>query len=112
MDFKRIKTSQEAITRDFDQFDKETQNIYKTIVVLSKRANQITSSLKEEIHEKMKEFGTSVDPLEEIFENREQIEMAKIYEAIPKPSLLAIYELLNDKLFFEDPELEIDDKIL
>jgi ferritin-like metal-binding protein YciE len=106
MDFKRIKTNQEAITRNFSDFDKETENIYKTIVVLSKRANQITTSLKEEIHEKLKEFGSSMDNLEEIFENREQIEMAKIYESIPKSTLLAIHELLNDKLYFEEPETD------
>lgn len=106
MDYKKIKTEHEAITRDLSQFDKKTQNLYETIVILSKRANQISSALKEELHEKLKEHASHIDNLEEVFENREQIELAKSYEALPKPTLIAIYEWLNDKIYFRNPEAE------
>jgi len=106
MEYKKLKINHEAITRNLSEFDKDTQNIYETIVVLSKRANQISSNIKDELHEKLKDFSSHVDHLEEVFENREQIELAKAYEKLPKPALLAIHELLNDKLYFKKPEEE------
>lgn len=106
MDYKKSKAEHEAITRDLGEFEKNTQNLYETIVILSKRANQISSSMREELHEKLRDFTSHIDNLEEVFENREQIELAKAYEALPKPALLAIHELLNDKIHFRRPETE------
>ncbi|NLJ82851.1 MAG: DNA-directed RNA polymerase subunit omega [Bacteroidales bacterium] len=93
-----------AITRDIDTFDEKTGNIYETVVVLSKRANQIASDVKEELHEKMQEFTSTRDTMEEILENREQIDLARHYEQMPKSSLLAIEEYLEDKIYFRKPE--------
>jgi len=106
MDYKRHKADREAITRDLTEFSTNTQNLYETIVILSKRANQISSEIREELNEKLKDFTSSIDNLEEVFENREQIELAKAYEALPKPALLAIHELLTDKIYFRTPEVE------
>lgn len=106
MDYKKVKTEHEAITRNLGEFDQNTQNIYETIVVLSKRANQISSSLREELHEKLKDFTSHIDNLEEVFENREQIEMARAYESLPKPALLAIHELLHEQIYFRNPDNE------
>jgi len=110
MDYRKLKIEKEAITRNLKEFDEKTQNIYETIVILAKRANQINTVLKEELTEKLKDFTSNIDNLEEIFENREQIELAKAYEALPKPAIIAIYELLNDKVYFRRVEEE-EDKI-
>ncbi|MDR2083929.1 MAG: DNA-directed RNA polymerase subunit omega [Bacteroidales bacterium] len=104
MDYKKIRTSTDAVTRNLNDFDQETSNIYESLVILSKRANQISLELKEELLSKIEEFQTPSDSLEEIFENREQIELAKFYEQLPKPTLMAIYEFLNDKLSSSYPQ--------
>ncbi|MCK9290696.1 MAG: DNA-directed RNA polymerase subunit omega [Bacteroidales bacterium] len=103
MDFKKIKTETTAVTRQKDQFYEQTGNIYETVAILSKRANQISAEIKEELHRKINEFGINTDTLEEIFENREQIELAKFYERLPKPTLIAIYEFLNEQVYFRNP---------
>lgn len=105
MDYKKIKANTEAVTRNLNDFDKETGNIYESLVILTKRANQISSEIKEELLRKIEDFQTPSDNLEEIFENREQIELAKFYEQLPKPTLMAIYEFLNDKLEFHYPDI-------
>ncbi|PKP49270.1 MAG: RNA polymerase Rpb6 [Bacteroidetes bacterium HGW-Bacteroidetes-1] len=109
MDFKKIKTETSAVTRQKDLFYKETGNIYETVVILSKRANQISSELKEELNRKISEFSSSSDNLEEIFENREQIELAKFYEKLPKPSLIAVHEFLNEQIYFRNPHKDNSD---
>lgn len=95
-----------TITRDLRSLDAETDNIYESIVVISKRANQIAIDVKEELNGKLAEFATTNDNLEEVFENREQIEISKHYERMPKPSLVAIDEFLNDKIYFRNPATE------
>ena len=92
-----------TITRNVHDLDRSTDNIYESLVVISKRANQISNNMKEELHGKLAEFASSNDNLEEIFENREQIEISKHYERLPKPSLIAIDEFLNDKIYFKNP---------
>jgi DNA-directed RNA polymerase subunit K/omega len=109
MDFKKIKTETTAVTRQKDLFYRQTGNIYETVAILSKRANQISAELKEELNKKISEFGSSSDNLEEIFENREQIELAKFYEKLPKPTLIAIHEFLNDQVYFRNPHKEASD---
>ncbi len=106
MDYKKIKTETEAVTRRKDKFYEQTGNIYETVVVLSKRANQIAAELKQELDQKISEFTTSNDNLEEVFENREQIEIAKYYERLPKPTLLAIHEFLNEEIYIRNPHKE------
>jgi len=93
-----------AITRDLRVFDRENNNIYKTIAILSKRANQIALDMNEEFKERVKEFEKREDIIDEVFENKEQIELARFYEHLPKPTILAIHEFENDKIFYRDPE--------
>ncbi len=93
-----------AITRDLRLFDSENDNIYKTIAILSKRANQIATDMNEEFKERVKEFEKREDIIDEVFENKEQIELARFYEHLPKPTILAIYEFEQDKIFYKDPE--------
>ncbi len=95
-----------TVTRDVRELDKETDNIYESIVIISKRANQIANNMKEELHGKLAEFASSNDNLEEIFENREQIEISKHYERMPKPSLIAVDEFLSNKIYYRNPSKE------
>jgi DNA-directed RNA polymerase subunit K/omega len=98
--------SNSTVTRDVRELDKTTDNIYESIVIISKRANQIASNLKEELHGKLAEFASSNDNLEEVFENREQIEISKHYERMPKPSLIAVDEFLHNKVYYRNPSKE------
>lgn len=103
MDYKKIKASHDAVTRDLSNFDKETGNLYETVVNLSKRANQVSASLRQELSNKISEFAAqnvANDGIDEIYENREQIEIARQYEQLPKPSLIATQELLDGTLKF------------
>ncbi len=87
-------------TRDVTSLGKKTGNVYKAMCVISKRANQISSSVKEELHSKLEEFAPTSDNLEEIFENSEQIEISKFYERMPNSTLLATQEFIEDKIYF------------
>lgn len=108
MDYKRIRVDNTSVTRNLNDFDKETNNIYESLVILSKRANQIAVDLKEELSDKMKEFSPVQEVSDEVFENKEQIEMARTYEVLPKPSLLATQEFLNGQVYFRLPENDED----
>jgi DNA-directed RNA polymerase subunit K/omega len=94
------------VTRDTDKIAAPTGNIYESLVVVSKRARQISTTMKEELSSKLAEFASSVDNLEEIFENREQIEISKYYEKQPKPSSIAIEEFMEGKVYFRKNEEE------
>ncbi len=106
MNFKNSTAERSTITRDTVDMEKGTNNIYESIVVLAKRSNQISVELKEELTQKLQEFASSTDNLEEIFENREQIEISKFYEKLPKPVAIAIDQLLNDEIYVRTPEEE------
>ena len=95
-----------TITRDLRELDVHTDNIYESIVIMAKRANQISNNVKEELHQKLSEFASSNDNLEEIFENREQIEISKHYERMPKASLVAVQEFLENKIYYRNPAKE------
>ena len=110
MDFKKVRTETTVVTRQKDQFYKGTGNIYETVVILTKRANQSAAEMKEELNKKIEEFATNNDSLEEVFENREQIEIAKFYERLPKPTLIAIHEFLHDEIYFRNPNKEVQDE--
>ncbi len=91
--------SASIVTRDIDKLAKETGNVYESLVVISRRARQISSKMKEELNGKLAEFASSVDNLEEVFENREQIEISKYYERMPKPTALALEEFNEGKIY-------------
>ena len=107
MDYKKIKTELSTVTREVTEFVEPTGNIYETTVILSKRANQVGLEIKEELNGKLSEFASATDNLEEIFENREQIEIAKYYEHLPKPTLIAVHEFLNGQIYFRNPNKEV-----
>jgi DNA-directed RNA polymerase subunit K/omega len=94
------------ISRDLNTLAKDTHNVYESVAVISKRARQISALVKEELTNKLAEFATTVDNLEEIFENREQIEISRFYERLPKSTNIATEEFLNGELTFRYPEEE------
>ena len=104
MDYKKIKTSNVATTRNLKDFSTQTDNIYESLVVIAKRSNQIAADLKDELNNKIEDFATKTDNAsEEIFENKEQIELARYYEQVPKPTLIAIQEFINDDVYYKYP---------
>jgi len=107
VNFKASTASRTTITRDTLDLEKETGNIYESIAIMAKRSNQINLELKEELLRKLEEFAPTTDNLEEIFENREQIEISKFYEKLPKPYNISIHELLESEIYFRNPE-EVD----
>lgn len=106
MDFRKTKAPLSTVTRDMNSMCESTGNVYETVKIIGKRANQISVMIREEIDQKMEEFTTVADNLEEVFENREQIEVSRFYEKLPKPTLIATQELLDNKLFFKLPAKE------
>lgn len=100
MNLKNSNAARTTITRDLKELEKQTGNIYESIVIMSKRANQVSQYLKEELANKLQEFSSAQDNLEEVFENREQIEVSRYYEKLPKPHSIAIEEMLNDDIYF------------
>jgi DNA-directed RNA polymerase subunit K/omega len=95
-----------TVTRNIPDFDRKTGNVYESLVIISKRANQIASEMKEELNSKLSEFNSSTDNLEEVFENREQIEISKYYERLPKPTLIAVQEFTESKIYYRNPNKE------
>lgn len=104
--FKKVITEPTTVTRDLRQFDTTTGNIYESVVVIAKRANQISAEIKEELNGKLAEFQPAGDNLEEVFENREQIEISRQYERMPKPTLIAAQEFLQGDIYFRNPVKE------
>jgi DNA-directed RNA polymerase subunit K/omega len=106
MDYKETKAPLSTITYNKNEIEAPTQNIYEAISIIAKRANQINSDLKRELVDKLDEFATYNDSLEEVFENKEQIEVSKFYERLPKPTAMAVEEWLNGKVYHRTPETE------
>jgi DNA-directed RNA polymerase subunit K/omega len=106
MDFKKTNAPVNTVTRNVMDLCKDTQNIYESVAIIGKRANQISATMKEELTKKLQEFGSSQDNLEEIFENEEQIQISRYYERLPKPSLIATQEFLEDKIYYRNPAKE------
>lgn len=106
MAYKKNINDSTTITRDLKDIEAQTGNIYKSLAVISKRANQISLEIKDELTSKLSEFSSNSDNLEEIFENREQIEVSKHYEKMPKPVLIAIQEYMDGDLEFKSPTEE------
>jgi DNA-directed RNA polymerase subunit K/omega len=103
MSTNETKVSQTTITRDVLDFEQDTKNLYESLVVIAKRANHISANLREELHDKLSEFTPATDTLDEVFENREQIEISKHYERLPKPTLVAVQEFLDGKIYYRNP---------
>ncbi len=103
-DLKNSKAPVSTITINKNEFDAPTQNIYEAISITAKRAVQINGDIKKELLEKLEEFATYSDSLEEVFENKEQIEVSKFYEKLPKPHALAVEEWLTDKIYYRNTE--------
>ena len=95
-----------TVPRDLTKLEDKTGNVYESIAVIAKRANQISAQLKEELTSKLNEFASDSDTLEEVFENREQIEISAFYERLPKPVMIATEEFLNDKVYYRNPAKE------
>jgi len=103
MDYKKSKAPVTTITRDLSELDAETGSIYETIMIVSRRANQISVAMKDELSRKLEEFAYYTDNLEEVFENREQIEISKFYERLPKAALMALEEYVENEIYYRNP---------
>lgn len=104
MDYRKTNAPTTTITRDKTDLEAKTGNIYETVMITAKRANQISVEIKQELNQKLEEFASYTDNLEEVFENREQIEISKFYERLPKPTLIALQELEEDKIYYRKPD--------
>ena len=105
MDYKKTNAPLNTVTRDMIAMSEQTGNVYETVCVIGKRANQISVETKNDLQKKLQEFA-STDNLEEVSENREQIEISRFYEKLPKPTLIATQEYLEHKLYFSNPAKE------
>ena len=104
MDLKKTDAPVSTITYNRNEIDASTDNIYEAISVIAKRAEQINTDIRRELIDKLEEFATYNDSLEEIFENKEQIEVSKFYEKLPKPTAIAVQEWLEEKIYHRNPE--------
>lgn len=103
MDYKKVSAPNNTITRDMNQLCSDTGNVYETVNIIAKRANQISVEMKSELERKLQEFASYNDNLEEVFENREQIEISRFYEKLPKPTLIAAQEYTDGKVYYRNP---------
>ena len=108
MDYKNTEAALTTVTYDKSKIEAPTDNIYEAITVIAKRAQQIGGDLKSELIEKLEEFATYTDSLDEVFENKEQIEVSKFYERLPKPTSIAVQEWLDEEIYFRTPETNND----
>ncbi|MBQ7662608.1 MAG: DNA-directed RNA polymerase subunit omega [Prevotella sp.] len=103
MDYKKSKAPVNTVTHNIMDLCDETGNLYESVAIIAKRANQISVQIKEDLSKKLAEFASYNDSLDEVFENREQIEISRYYEKLPKPTLLATQEFIEGKVYFRDP---------
>jgi len=108
MDYKKSTAPGTLETQDVRLLDEETKNIYEAVVIISKRSNQIAQEIKQELNRKLEEFAYYTDNLEEVFENREQIEISKFYEKLPKPTLIALQEFKDRNIYYRMTEPQVD----
>jgi len=104
MDYRKSNAPSTTVTRNLEMMTRDTGNIYETVIIVSRRANQISVEMKQELNKKLEEFASYTDNLEEVFENREQIEISKFYERLPKATLISLQELEEGKIFYRNPE--------
>ncbi len=108
MDYKKVNAPLNTISRDMNSMSENVGNVYETVKIIGKRANQIGVEIKSELDKKLQEFASINENIEEVFENREQIEISRYYEKLPKPVLIATQEFLEDKIYYRNP---IKDKL-
>ena len=106
MDYKKSTAPTNTVTRNVMELCDETGNIYESVAIIAKRANQISAEIKGELSKKLQEFASVSDSLDEMFENREQIEISRFYEKLPKPTLMATEEVVEGKVYFRNPSKE------
>lgn len=107
MDYRKTTAPTNTVTRDMIKLCHDNQdNVYETVMVIAKRANQISNEMKQDLEKKLEEFMNLSDNLEEVFENHEQIEISRSYEKMPKPTLIATQEYLEDKIYYKNPSRE------
>ena len=106
MDYKKSTAPTNTVTRDVMDLCKDTENIYESVAIIGKRANQISADIKAELNKKLQEFASPPDTLDETFENREQIEISRFYERLPKPTLMATEEFIEGKIYYRNPSKE------
>jgi len=107
MDYKKTKAPTTCITRDVVEMADKTGNVYESVVICSKMADQVNADIRKELYKKLEEFSSFNDNLEEIHENREQIEVSKYYEKLPKPTNIAIEEFMNDNVYYTNQEINL-----
>jgi len=103
MDYRKSKAPSSTVSRDMSKMWENTGNIYETVAIISKRSNQVASDMKNDLDKKLQEFASYNDNLEEVFENREQIEISRYYEKLPKPTLIATKEYEDDEIYWKNP---------
>ena len=108
MDYKKSNAPLNTVTRDLVELAEPTGNIYETVCIIAKRANQIAGAMRDDLEKKLQEFASLNDNLEEVTENREQIEISRYYEKLPKPTLIAAEEFLQNKVYFRNPAKDKD----
>lgn len=108
MDYKKTNAPTNTVTRNVMELCNETGNIYESIAIIGKRANQISVEMKQELSKKLQEFSTTTDSLDEVFENREQIEISRYYEKLPKPTLIATEEFIEGKVYYRNAAQSTD----
>lgn len=106
MDYRKSNAPTNTVTRDWNELSEETGNVYETVAIISKRANQISVEMKQDLEKKLQEFASYNDNLEEVFENREQIEISRYYEKLPKSTLIAAQEYEDGKVYYKNPAKE------
>ena len=107
MDYKKSKAPVNTVTRNIMDLCDDTHNIYESVAIIAKRANQISLEIKQDLSKKLSEFASYNDSLEEVFENREQIEISRFYEKLPKPTLIATEEFVEKSIYWRDPSMPI-----
>ncbi|EFA91940.1 DNA-directed RNA polymerase subunit omega [Hoylesella buccalis] len=109
MDYKKSNAPVNTTTRNIMELCEDTGNIYESVAIIAKRSNQIAAEIKQDLNKKLTEFASYNDSLEEVFENREQIEISRYYEKLPKPTLLATQEFIEGNVYYRDPSLDNND---
>lgn len=109
MDYRKSNAPSSTVTRDMMKLCEDTGNVYETVMIISRRANQVSSQMKQDLEKKLQEFASYSDNLEEVFENREQIEISRYYEKLPKPTLIAAKEYEEGKIYHRNPLRETEE---
>ncbi len=112
MDYKKSTAPTNTVNRNLMDLCEETGNIYETVAIIGKRANQISAEIKSELNKKLQEFASASDNLDEVFENREQIEISRFYEKLPKPTLMATQEFIDGDIYYRNPAKENPDSVM